>query len=51
LNLGADDYLPKPFYLPELNARIKALIRRNNFDGVDVIAINEITYFQTKGEY
>jgi DNA-binding response OmpR family regulator len=45
LNLGADDYLPKPFYLPELNARIKALIRRNNFDGVDVIAINEITLF------
>jgi DNA-binding response OmpR family regulator len=31
--------------LPELNARIKALIRRNNFDGVDVIAINEITLF------
>lgn len=42
LNLGADDYLPKPFYLPELNARIKALIRRNSFDGVDVITINEI---------
>jgi DNA-binding response OmpR family regulator len=45
LNLGADDYLPKPFYLPELNARIKALIRRNNFDGVDVITINEITLY------
>jgi DNA-binding response OmpR family regulator len=35
--------LPKPFYLPELNARIKALM--HNFDGVDVIAINEITLF------
>jgi len=45
LNLGADDYLPKPFHLPELNARIKALIRRNNFDGVDVIVINEITLY------
>lgn len=45
LNLGADDYLPKPFYLPELNARIKALIRRNNFDGVDTIVINEITLY------
>lgn len=45
LNLGADDYLPKPFYLPELNARIKALIRRNNFDGVDAIIINEITLY------
>ena len=43
LNLGADDYLPKPFYLPELNARVKALIRRNNFEGIDTISINEIT--------
>ena len=45
LNLGADDYLPKPFYLPELNARIKALIRRNNFDGDPVIILNEISIF------
>ena len=45
LNLGADDYLPKPFHLPELNARIKALIRRNNFDGVDEIIINEIALY------
>ena len=45
LNLGADDYLPKPFYLPELNARIKALIRRNNFDGLDAIVINEIKLY------
>lgn len=45
LNLGADDYLPKPFHLPELNARIKALIRRNNFDGVDEIVVNEITLY------
>lgn len=29
LNLGADDYLVKPFHLSELNARINALIRRN----------------------
>lgn len=28
LNLGADDYLPKPFELSELEARIKALLRR-----------------------
>ncbi|MFV8355785.1 response regulator transcription factor [Flavobacterium sp. XS1P32] len=45
LNLGADDYLPKPFYLAELNARVKSLIRRNVYDGVDVITINEITIY------
>lgn len=33
LNLGADDYLPKPFHLPELSARIAAVIRRKNFGG------------------
>ncbi|HXB39196.1 MAG TPA: response regulator transcription factor [Bacteroidia bacterium] len=43
LDLGADDYLPKPFHLTELNARIKALIRRRNFDGNQSIILNEIT--------
>ncbi len=37
LEVGADDYLPKPFHLAELGARIKALIRRNKFDGADSV--------------
>jgi DNA-binding response OmpR family regulator len=42
LDLGADDYLPKPFHLAELNARIKALARRNHFDGEQLIQFKEI---------
>ena len=30
LELGADDYLPKPYYAPELVARLKAVLRRRN---------------------
>ena len=33
LELGAADYLPKPFHLAELNARIKSVIRRQRRDG------------------
>lgn len=33
LDLGADDYLPKPFHLAELTARIKSVIRRNHHEG------------------
>jgi len=33
LDLGADDYLTKPFHLSELHARIKAVLRRKNLDG------------------
>ena len=43
LEIGADDYLPKHFHLSELNARIKAVIRRKNFDGNLKIMANEIT--------
>ena len=42
LDLGADDYLAKPFYLSELTSRINAIIRRRNFSGNKVIAFNEI---------
>lgn len=36
LRLGADDYLPKPFSLIELVARIQALVRRRATDGADI---------------
>jgi DNA-binding response OmpR family regulator len=42
LELGSDDYLTKPFHLSELNARIKAIVRRKNFDGKNEILLNEI---------
>lgn len=43
LNLGADDYISKPFHLSELSARISAVIRRLRFDGSANIIVNEIT--------
>ncbi len=42
LDLGADDYITKPFELAELNSRIKALIRRRQFNGSSLVAFNEI---------
>ena len=33
LELGADDYLPKPFHLAELSARIRSVLRRHQRDG------------------
>lgn len=42
LEIGADDYLTKPFHLAELNARIKAVIRRRQFDGEPEIIFKEI---------
>ncbi|MFT3934766.1 MAG: response regulator transcription factor [Chitinophagaceae bacterium] len=44
LNMGADDYLPKPFHLPELSARVAAVIRRRRFDGSSVFTINEYCF-------
>lgn len=42
LELGADDYLTKPFHIAELNARIKAVIRRKNLDGKNTIEISNL---------
>lgn len=39
LDLGADDYLAKPFHLSELNARVKALIRRKYTQGGGTLEI------------
>ena len=43
LDLGADDYLTKPFHLAELNSRIKAVLRRGKFGGAERIEFNEIS--------
>lgn len=43
LHLGADDYLPKPFHLSELNARILAVVRRQSFEHQTEIHFQEIT--------
>jgi DNA-binding response OmpR family regulator len=42
LDLGADDYMTKPFHLAELNSRINAIVRRRNFDGKPNVVFNEI---------
>jgi len=42
LEIGSDDYLTKPFHLSELNARVKALFRRKNFQGSNEVSYNEI---------
>lgn len=42
LNLGADDYLPKPFHFAELNARINAVLRRRSFDGGNYIELGNV---------
>jgi DNA-binding response OmpR family regulator len=43
LKAGADDYLTKPFHLPELGARVAAIIRRKSFEGKNVIDFNELS--------
>ena len=43
LNLGADDYLVKPFHLSELKARVSAIIRRKTFSGNNLLVFNEIS--------
>ena len=42
LNLGADDYLAKPFHLAELNARVKSVIRRKRMAGNNYITCGDL---------
>jgi DNA-binding response OmpR family regulator len=42
LNLGADDYLTKPFHLAELHARVKSVLRRKRLDGNHNIICNNL---------
>ncbi len=49
LDLGADDYLTKPFHLAELNSRIKALLRRRRFKGATTVSFHEIEIFPDEG--
>lgn len=42
LDLGADDYLAKPFHLPELYARVKALIRRKYTGGSNILEVDKL---------
>ena len=42
LELGADDYLTKPFHIAELNARIKAVLRRKKLDGKNTLEIGKL---------
>jgi len=42
LDLGADDYLAKPFHIAELNARIKSVIRRKTSDGMKLLELQNV---------
>ncbi len=45
LELGADDYLPKPFHLAELLARIKSVLRRKTRDGEKTITLANLCIY------
>lgn len=45
LELGADDYLAKPFHLAELSARIRSVIRRHQRDGLESLDAGNVRLF------
>lgn len=50
LDSGADDYLPKPFDMGELLARIRAMLRRRDEYHPDVMAFGDLTLNTASGE-
>ncbi|AMR31682.1 DNA-binding response regulator [Mucilaginibacter sp. PAMC 26640] len=43
LDLGADDYLTKPFHLSELRSRVLAIVRRRSYNGNNILKFKEIS--------
>lgn len=50
LDLGADDYLTKPFHLSELNARVRSVYRRNQNGGENSIVCGNVELFPVEHE-
>lgn len=50
LNLGADDYLTKPFHFSELIARVRSIVRRKKFGGNALVEIGNICVDVTNQE-
>ena len=46
LDFGADDFMAKPFALSELEARVRALVRRANGGGANLVRLGELTFDQ-----
>lgn len=50
LEEGADDYLPKPFYLAELSARIRSVVRRSRHQGDLTVRLGNVEVFPVRFE-
>ena len=50
LDLGADDYLTKPFHISELNARLRAIIRRRRFQGQSHLVFRDLVVWPEQAE-